>query len=98
MDSTRLTAAAPPVEFVPGSLHGRPSASQRREALLLATREHLMSVIAVLVTQLGGTVIVPAVLLQKQYNVAFKADGEGNIAYKVTPIEETPVEAKDTPT
>lgn len=80
--------------LLPGT-NGHASASQRREAHLLATRDHLMSVIAVLVTQLGGSAIVPASLLLKQYDLGFKADEEGNIVYTAAPIEVQPETEKD---
>jgi hypothetical protein len=52
-------------------LHGHRSASQRREEVLQAAREHHVKVIAILVAQMGGKAIIPFASMQRGYQLKY---------------------------
>lgn len=77
------------VLLLPGG-NGHLSASQRKIARLEAAREHFISIIAVLTTQLGGTACIPRDSLVRQYDLGLKEDDEGTLWCTAAPRPTTP--------
>lgn len=77
--------------------NGNPSASQRREATLQlqlaqtnAAAQHYLTLVAILVMQLGGKATIPAEQTKLNYEIGFGTNEDGDIVYTAKPHEDEP--------